>query len=123
MGNFLEFQDILAYKRAEKVAEEIWELVVEMDWFRKQTIGMQIIKAIDSVCANIAEGHGRFFYKEKLKFYYYSRASAQETIVWLRKSGKRKMVTYFECKTMISRIEEILKLINILIRSTRSRLK
>lgn len=35
----------------------------------------QIINAIDSISANIAEGFGRYGKKDKIKFYYYSFGS------------------------------------------------
>jgi four helix bundle protein len=38
----------------------------------------QIRRASTSVGANIAEGFGRFHYKEKIKFYYNARGSICE---------------------------------------------
>jgi four helix bundle protein len=49
----------------------------------------QLIKAIDSVAANLSEGFGRYFYKENRQFCYYSRGSLFETKTWLRKAFNR----------------------------------
>jgi len=38
-----------------------------------------MVRAADSIPANIAEGYGRYFYKESKQFYFYSRGSIQET--------------------------------------------
>jgi len=44
-----------------------------------------LIKAVDSVAANISEGFGRYHYKEAKHFSYYSRGSLYETKTWLTK--------------------------------------
>ena len=63
---------------------EVWE------WYRKKTIGIQWVESSDSIAANIAEGIGRYFFKEKLLFMYYSRGSLLESKTWLQKSYNRK---------------------------------
>ncbi|MBU0975898.1 MAG: four helix bundle protein [Patescibacteria group bacterium] len=118
----MEFQDILSYKKAEEVAEDIWSIVLTWSWFPKKAIGMQLVTSVDSISANMAEGHGRFFYKEKLRFYFYARASAQETICWLKKSAKRKLIRQSQCNSLVGELESICKLINTLIKSTKHRL-
>jgi len=60
--------------------------------FTKDTIGKQLIRAVDSVAANLSEGFGRFFYKENKQFCYYSRGSLLETKTWLKKAHKRGLI-------------------------------
>ena len=55
-------------------------------------MGKQLIKAADSVAANLSEGFGRFFYKEEKQLCYYSRGSLYETKTWLTKANKRKLL-------------------------------
>ena len=43
---------------------------------------MQFVEAADSISANIAEGYGRYFYKDRRVFCYYSRGSILETKNW-----------------------------------------
>jgi four helix bundle protein len=45
---------------AESLANQIWEIVKKWDYFTKDAIGKQIVRSADSVCANIAEGRGRY---------------------------------------------------------------
>lgn len=56
------------YNIAEKFSDDIWNEVVGWDYFKKDTIGKQLVTAADSISANIAEGYGRYFYKESKQF-------------------------------------------------------
>jgi four helix bundle protein len=52
------FETLHVYKLSEKLADKIWNIVLGWNFFAKNTIGIQIVKAADSVGANIAEGSG-----------------------------------------------------------------
>lgn len=51
-----------------------------------------MVKAADSVSANISEGFGRYHFKDSKKFYYYSMGSLFETKTWLSKSKNRSLI-------------------------------
>lgn len=87
-----------------KIAEKVWNLVMKWDYFTKDTVGKQFVKAVDSVSANLSEGFGRYFYKENRQFCYYSRGSLFETKTWLRKSFNRKLI---EEKTYLSIVADL----------------
>ena len=80
------------YNLAEEFSDNIWAIVLNWDQFTKDTIGKQLVRSADSISANIAEGYGRFFYKESKQFYFYSRGSVQETKSWLSKCKRRKLI-------------------------------
>ncbi len=65
------------YNLAESFSDKIWAIVDKWDYFKKDTLGKQLVRAADSISANIAEGYGRYFYKESKQFYFYSRGSIQ----------------------------------------------
>jgi len=79
MKKYLELEDITAYKHAFDLANYVWDIVVKWDYFTKDTIGRQLVKAIDSISSNIAEGFGRYFKKDKINFYRYSYGSIKES--------------------------------------------
>ncbi len=117
-----KIKELPAYANSYKLSKIIWQEVFNWNNFSKFSIGGQIIRSTDSVSANIAEGYGRYFFKEKIKFYYYARGSLQETIDWLRKSYDRKLISnekLDEIKKLITKIE---KDINILIYNTKKQL-
>jgi 23S rRNA-intervening sequence protein len=53
------FEKLQVYKLAEQLADGIWDVVRSWDYFAKDTVGKQMVKAADSIGANIAEGTGR----------------------------------------------------------------
>lgn len=89
----MESEDLEVYQEGIKIADEIWELVSDWNYFQKDTVGKQIVKSSDSIGANISEGYGRYFHKENLQFCYYSRGSLFETKTWLLKSYNRGLIS------------------------------
>jgi len=77
--------DLEGYKTAMETGDNIWDIVDKGDFFNEDTLGKQFVKAADSIALNIAEGYGRFFYKENKNFNYYSRGSGFEWASCLRK--------------------------------------
>jgi four helix bundle protein len=88
----MKLEELRVYQLAMDIAERIWNIVVAWDYFAKDTIGKRLVKATDSMAANLSEGYGRFFYKENKQFCYYSRGSLFETKTWLTKAHNRKLM-------------------------------
>ena len=59
----MKLEELKVYNLAMDIAERIWDIVIKWDYFAKDTVGKQLIKAADSVAANLSEGYGRYFYK------------------------------------------------------------
>lgn len=76
-----------------ELGERIWEVINHWDYFLKDTIGKQLIRAVDSVAANISEGFGRYHFNEAKHFGYYARGSLYETKTWLTKAYNRKLIS------------------------------
>lgn len=76
---FLKLNDIECYRIAFYLSNYVWEIVIKWEWFPKKTVGGQFVEAVDSISANIAEGFGRHFKKDKIKFFMYSKGSLKES--------------------------------------------
>jgi four helix bundle protein len=113
------FENLEVYQLAERLADLIWEIVVEWDHFSKNTVGMQMVDASDSICANIAEGCGRFNYKDNARFIRIARGSLYETKNWLRRAFKRKLLTDAQVERVKPIIEELLPRLNAYLSSIR----
>jgi four helix bundle protein len=88
----MKLEELKVYQNAMNVAEEIYQIVMKWDDFSRNTIGIQCIRSIDSVAANISEGFGRFHFKESKHFNYYSRGSLYESKTWLKKAHNRNLI-------------------------------
>jgi len=100
------------YQLAEIFSDIIWDFVTKWKNFEKETIGKQIVRAADSISANIAEGYGRYFYKESKQFYFYARGSIQETKSWLSKCKRRRLVAENTCDKLLGDAEKVLAKLN-----------
>lgn len=123
MKNYLSLDDISAYKLALSLSKYIYDIVMRWNYFDKDTVGKQLVRSTDSISANIAEGFGRYFKRDKIKFYYYSHASIYETKDWLRKANSRNLLTAEHRKYLLQPLQELPREINNLIKFTNSRLK
>lgn len=88
-----DFENLRVYQLAEMLGNEIWHMVKEWDSFTKNTIGKQIVRSVDSIGANIAEGNGRYNIKDNQRFVKIAKGSLYETIHWLRQACHRNLVT------------------------------
>lgn len=88
----MKLEELRVYKRADELSDIIWSLVSSMNNFERQTIGRQLARSADSISANIAEGFGRYFFKENRQFCFYSRGSLLETKNWLAKCHRRNII-------------------------------
>jgi len=105
MSNRLE--DLEIYSLAESFSNEIWFVVLEWDYFAKDTLGKQLVRAADSIGANIAEGFGRYHYKENKNFCYFSRGSLIETKGWINKSKTRNLISELQHTEYLNKLNLI----------------
>lgn len=85
--------ELEVYQLAMTIGKRCWDAAITWDDFARKTLGNQMIRAADSVAANISEGYGRFSYKENKLFYYYARGSLYETRTWFAKALERRLIT------------------------------
>lgn len=100
----IKLECLEVFKVAEEIGNLVWEIVSKWKIFEKDTLGKQFTRAADSISFNIAEGYGRYFYKENRVFCYYSRGSAKETLAAIRKARKRKLITDKENSLLIEKL-------------------
>ena len=76
---YASFEDMPVWQKSMELAEKVFRVTEALP--RKEDYGLtsQIRRSALSVPGNIAEGFGRQHTKDKLNFYYVSRASLAET--------------------------------------------
>ena len=102
------------------LSNRIWRHVKRWDSFDRDTVGKQLVRAIDRVGATLVEGDGRFGDAESILFFRVARASAREARFWLTASSDRGLIEQAEVlemvKELISATRQLNGLINYRIR-------
>ena len=52
----MKLEELNVYRLSMEMAERIWEIVLKWDYFQKDTMGKQLVRAADSIAANLSEG-------------------------------------------------------------------
>lgn len=94
----MQLEQLRVYQQAMKLSDEVWHMVNKWDFYNKEIVGTQMIKSTDAVAANIAEGFGRYHFKEVRQFGYYARGALFKTKTWLTRAHQRNIIdtTKFE---------------------------
>ena len=103
----MKFEELKVYQLSMEMADTIWAIVTEWNFFAKDTVGKQLVRAADSIAANLSEGFGRYHYRENLHFSYYSRGSLFETKTWLVKAKNRDLLKIPDFDLFIQQIDDI----------------
>lgn len=119
----MEYNKHDSYKIGYQLANLIWRIVDKWNYFNQSTLGRQIVRAADSISSNIAEGWHRYYKKDKILFFNYSRSSFYEFIDHVNKAVKRGLIDNDEIKQISDLVKKFPKAINGLIKSTNDNLK
>ena len=111
------FQELRVYQLAERLADDIWQIVEEWDLFANDTVGKQIVRSADSIGANIAEGVGRGSYQDNRRFVKIARGSLNETQHWLRRAYCRNLLTTEQVNTLKTLINDLAPQLNSYLKS------
>jgi four helix bundle protein len=111
-----KLDDFRAYNLAMEIAEDVWDVVIKWRYFEKDTVGKQLVRAVDSI-SNLAEGLGRYHYREAKNFAYYSRGSLFETKAWLTKAQSRALIKKEEFESIFPKLDVVGRMINTYIKS------
>ncbi len=106
------FEDLRVYRLSERLADGIWDVVTEWEQFAKQSLGEQLVRAADSIGANIAEGRGRGSYKENRRFVRIARGSLHEVKHFLRRAYRRMLINDDQVARLKPMMDELAPTLN-----------
>jgi four helix bundle protein len=111
------FSQLIVWQKSNDLVIKIYQLTKNFPKDEMFGLTSQIRRAAVSITCNIAEGWGRFHYKEKIRFYYIARGSnteVQNLLMLSRKLDYLSEQDYVELKILVY---EGYKLLNGLIKS------
>lgn len=118
---YIPIHELEVYRLSRKLSTSAWTVYQRLSFQEKKVWGDQMLSAIDSVGANIAEGYARFHFSEKSRFYYISRASLSEGIEhWVDLGFERRIVSDQEFLLFNQLRRDIQVRLNNMIKSTYS---
>ena len=99
-------------EKARELKNKVSKLTRTFPDKEKYRLSDQIIRSSRSVTANIAEGYGKFTYKETKQFCIHARGSLNETLNHLIDAFDEEYITKEQLLAYKTEIEEYLKLLN-----------
>ena len=111
------FENLRVYQLSETLADEIWTIVINWNYFEKDTVGKQLVRAADSIGANISEGAGRGSFQDNRRFVKIARGSLYETRHWLKRAYKRNLLKEEEVSRIKPLVDELAPKLNAYLKS------
>lgn len=106
-------ETLVVWQKAIQFAKQICGVVIsQLPEQEKYALASQIRRSAQSVPANIAEGYGRFYYQEGIRFAYIARGSLEETRSHLTYAHEMMYISNEDFDIIRKEIDEIKKLLN-----------
>jgi four helix bundle protein len=118
---YVPIEDLDIFHDLESLCDEIWDCVMEWSAFARDTVGLQLVRAVDSIGANLAEGDGRYSERESLQFFNVAKGSAREARFWLRRARNRRLIPLQTVESYLTRLESVMRRLSALVSTRRRR--
>ena len=112
MGDFRNLDVCRCYIALSDAAHAV---AARMESFERWTLGVQLVRAVDSIGANIAEGYGRESDADRARFLIMARGSLNEAEHWLERAISRGLCD----SALYAEIKEIGRMLNGLLKALR----
>src|SRR5580700_10987159 len=89
---YIPIENPKVYTEARNVSNQIYFAVDAWQSLPRDTIGKQLVRAADSVAANLVEGDCRRSDRDSAKFFDYARASNKEAMHWIGVAADRGLI-------------------------------
>jgi four helix bundle protein len=107
------YKELAAYRQSVALADDLRLVMLAWDSLDAWSTGIQLLRAADSVGANIAEAYGRHGYRDQRRLLYVARGSAYETEHWIDRAVTRGLLSF----EVPPRIGEVIRTLNGLIQA------
>lgn len=112
-------EDLIVWQKSRELNRGIYKVIKFFPSFEKTNLISQIIRAANSVCANIAEGFGRYNAQESIQFYRTARGSLIELKSHLYIAFDQEYISHEQLRELLLQVDEIGRMLSGFITSTR----
>ncbi|MCL6219632.1 four helix bundle protein [Zunongwangia pacifica] len=112
MDKIKSFEDLKCWQEARVLRNQIKDLIQTFPDYEKYELISQMRRASRSVTHNIAEGYGRFHYKENIQFCRTSRGSLYELLDQLITANDENYIDNDKLEAYKKQITNCLSLLN-----------
>ena len=109
---YKSFEDLKAWQLAKEFRKAIYQIGKSFQKSEQYALTSQIQRAAISITANIAEGHGRYYYQENIQFCRISRGSINEVLDHLYTALDEKYITQTVFDKLYNQGKEVEKVLN-----------
>jgi four helix bundle protein len=111
------FEDLDVWKVGREIRKDLYRQANQLPKHEQYCLGQQVRTAAVSLTANIAEGYGRFHFKENVQFCRIARGSAYELLDHLTACKDQGYLGEGEHDSLRGKLTRFIQLINGYIRS------
>jgi len=106
-------ETLQVWQRALAFAEQVCsQVLIEFPEEEKWALAHQLRQAARSIPANIAEGYGRYYYQEGVRFCYIARGSLEEAFSHLSLARNLGYLPEREYASLLTEINELRRMLN-----------
>jgi len=113
----VEYKNLRAYQLARALGREVWAAVLVWPKYERWAVGMQLVRSVDSIAANIAESTGRWHRPDQQRLLFIARGSLHEANSWIEVAKDRDLLQ----AEIGSQIPELARTLNGLIQTKRTK--
>ncbi len=117
------FENLQIYQLAETLSDMIWKIVIRWENFAKDTVGKQLVRAVDSIGANIAEGSGKGTAQDNRRYLRHARGSLYETRHWIHRAIARGLVSPTQAQEITLLMDELIPKLNAYMRTLNTQIR
>jgi four helix bundle protein len=108
----MDFDKLPVYRLAEKLADQLWDIVSDWEVYARTTVGEPLLRAADNIGANIADGSGRGSYHDNRRSLKQAKGALYQTKHWLRRAYNRRLLTQEQVDTLKTLLDELAPRLN-----------
>lgn len=109
---YQSFEDLEVWKKARELKLQIAALVKNFPSNEKYRLTDQLIRSSRSVNTQLAEGHGRKTWPDRLRFSVIARGSLSETLNHLIDARDEEMISAAELEQFRQKVNEVERILN-----------